>query len=1191
MTKIYFIGDTHFGKSYPFLKDYELNISKRNYDVIDNCEKIIKDAIKNNADYVIFLGDLYERQTISATIRRIVRERIFRPLHENNIPVIIIGGNHDSIRNPKRGADIQELSNFPNVSVFTEFTTKIIDGSNGEKIGLVLMPFIHFDVLCEMALSRGMEIPKDQHNYIIAQNIIESYVSQVCEGSLKNCNKRILIGHYYLEGAKIRETNNPLMIYGEFKFNRQMVQKEKFDLVIFGHVHLRQELWGDKRIIIPGSIDRIDMDERDSDKYYTVYSVGEDDLQFHEIDCRKLLKINIDIPDKEENYTQYILDQLPDKGEIVDALCKISIKHLKGKEVKIDKIEIEDYLKDCFYANIHYSEKAEAQLQYLREVDLNPISLLENFLEQKYSDYKYYKELKEVGVDILKNEFSMVDLPATGPISIKSVEMRNFNNYGSTSNKVVFDDNLYVITGPTGSGKSSILDAITFAIFKSSTRTDVKLTMDNILYEGGFVAIEMEVGDNLLYIKRSKRNPKLTTKLNGADLYKGLSITEKERNIANMIGYDYKGFTSSFFIRQQELQIFSMLTSAERQKRLSNLFKLDIFDKADKVSKTKLDKLNLTESNLIGEIKGVERIIEELPELKNKLNQENKTYKTIEKQWNELDNKSKDITKLLNDLIPKASEYERIQHSIREIEENIQNIKVKIEENKEEQQNVEGIQKRLKEYKDIKEIRDRLEIHRATAEEKRRQKADIENVIKSNKEILNSYKEQSKSQLDNIQTQLKGKMNRLKEINPEISKDDAFNILKTGGVLTERLDRLQNIEIPLAKEYKDEKRVKEFQISQEKTQKALKVNIPRQKLVNKDIFIGDELQTEQKRLEKELNQISTEFRDKINKIELKVDSLNKEILKKKLTENFDEELEQIDQQLQDLKNKEEEKIKLENQLRDLQDLSALIQSLNSDLNDMKVGLTEKQEKGKELKDYYDKYRETNDVKISVDKELSEIAEIKGSAFTKVKDLKVQIEKAEKFKREIKEIQKQLEIIKKDQEIYSEFRKNIFHQNGVPMFAMKKILPAIEIRASEILSDLTDAQLSQITFKEFETVSRVGFDIYVHDGTQEREATSFSGGEKTQINAAIRFAIMERIAEIPDTAGAIFRKSNTLFIDEGDLGTLDDDVARKRFIDKILELEKMFKKIILITHLEDVAVQFPNRIRIGRDEQGKSKIYN
>ena len=85
--------------------------------------------------------------------------------------------------------------------------------------------------------------------------------------------------------------------------------------------------------------------------------------------------------------------------------------------------------------------------------------------------------------------------------------------------------------------------------------------------------------------------------------------------------------------------------------------------------------------------------------------------------------------------------------------------------------------------------------------------------------------------------------------------------------------------------------------------------------------------------------------------------------------------------------------------------------------------------------------------------------------------------------------------------------------------------------------------------------------------------------------------MERIAEIPDTAGAIFRKSNTLFIDEGDLGTLDDETTRQTFVDKIFELQSMFKKIIIITHLEDVAEQFPNRIIIGKDESGYSKIYH
>ncbi len=207
----------------------------------------------------------------------------------------------------------------------------------------------------------------------------------------------------------------------------------------------------------------------------------------------------------------------------------------------------------------------------------------------------------------------------------------------------------------------------------------------------------------------------------------------------------------------------------------------------------------------------------------------------------------------------------------------------------------------------------------------------------------------------------------------------------------------------------------------------------------------------------------------------------------------------------------------------------------------------------------------------------------------IEHVQKEINKIKEIKEKIKGITKEINLITEDIEISSLLQKNIFHLNGVPKFAIEKILPSIATRASEILSDLTEGRLNQIVFRPLESGKRVGFDIHVYDGENEREASSYSGGEKTQINAAIRFAIMEKIAEIPDTTGAIFRKSNTLIIDEGDLGTLDDETARQKFVEKILELKSMFKKIILITHLEDVAVQFPNLIRIGRDESGKSKI--
>ena len=61
---------------------------------------------------------------------------------------------------------------------------------------------------------------------------------------------------------------------------------------------------------------------------------------------------------------------------------------------------------------------------------------------------------------------------------------------------------------------------------------------------------------------------------------------------------------------------------------------------------------------------------------------------------------------------------------------------------------------------------------------------------------------------------------------------------------------------------------------------------------------------------------------------------------------------------------------------------------------------------------------------------------------------------------------------------------------------------------------------------------------------------------------------------------------TLFIDEGDLGSLDTLEAQAAFVKKLFTLSTKFK-IILITHLQEIANQFPNSINISRDNYGRS----
>ena len=1188
MTKIFFIGDTHFGKSYPFKRMYELNISARNLDVINTCGKIVNTAIEEEADLVIFLGDLYDRQSISPTIRRIVRETIFVPLNERNIKTIIIGGNHDSIRNPTRGADIQELSNFSNVEVYTGLQSKIVE-NKGSRLGLVFLPYIHFDVLVNIAKDKNIPVELDQHNYEVAQRLFETYIQQICDGKLKDCDKRILMGHYYLEGAKIREVNNPSIIYGEFKFTRQMVQKKYFNLVIFGHLHLQQTMWNDERIILPGSIDQIDMGERDSKKYYCVYDVNTDKLEYREIACRNHIKAEVEIPNNTDDLTQFILESLPPKPEIKDNVSKITIHHPKGTEVKIDKVKVENYFKDSFYTDISYKEKTEKKPEGLREVNLDPKSLYRDLILQKYQDHTSYNELKAIGLDLLENELSLADHTAKGSISIKSIDMQNFNKYGKGPNKITFDKELYVIKGPTGAGKSSILDAITFALFKRSTRKDVGLNLDEILYKNGYVTLEMLIGDNTLTVKRSHKSPKLDIKLDEEPLYLGLKIPEKEKKIEEIIGYDYEGFTSSFFIRQQELQIFSNLTSSERHERLVKLFKLKIFQNIYKKLKSTINDFQREQDNLQGEIIGLGRRVEELPQKKKDLKVKTDELHFREKEKEQSSKEVQDLRDQIDIVQEGASKYASTQKEIENTEQEIDKKKDEVNEYKNQQSEFTELQNRLKELRDYKVEKIQLEKQKEKIEEKIHKKELLQSELNKFQNLIKQVKKQYKDQQEDLEDQIKTKDDRLSKLKIAMTKEEAFTTLRSDGIFTERLSRLQDVEIPMAQEYNDDNRLKKFTSLVKETQKDLSIIQPKQKNISKDIFIADEIQESKNALTERVAQIEQKQQEETSKFDEDIENLENTIEKQGLNEDLETELEPIKSELQKVQKKEQEKEDLENKLSQKKDYSLLIEKEEKELIDLNKKFDTLNKDLVKLETSYQKYLDLSEVFGKQQQKLQELENTLKGLQVEIEYITKDINEIQKTEAEVKKIKKELKHLKDKIEIYTILREDIFHLNGVPKFAIEKILPAISIKASEILSDLTDGKFNQITFIPLGG-NRVGFEIYVFDGERNREASSFSGGEKTQINAAIRFAIMERIAEIPDTTGAVFRKSNTLFIDEGDLGTLDDESARQRFVDKIFELKSMFKKIILITHLEDVAEQFPNRIMIGWDESGKSKIY-
>ena len=102
----------------------------------------------------------------------------------------------------------------------------------------------------------------------------------------------------------------------------------------------------------------------------------------------------------------------------------------------------------------------------------------------------------------------------------------------------------------------------------------------------------------------------------------------------------------------------------------------------------------------------------------------------------------------------------------------------------------------------------------------------------------------------------------------------------------------------------------------------------------------------------------------------------------------------------------------------------------------------------------------------------------------------------------------------------------------------------------------------------------------------RDIATFSGGERTQINAALRLAISEELSSLGSSDATSSEGKKTLFIDEGDLGSLDTLEAQQAFVEELFKLSSRFK-IILITHITEIAEQFPNSIQITRDARGRS----
>ncbi len=200
----------------------------------------------------------------------------------------------------------------------------------------------------------------------------------------------------------------------------------------------------------------------------------------------------------------------------------------------------------------------------------------------------------------------------------------------------------------------------------------------------------------------------------------------------------------------------------------------------------------------------------------------------------------------------------------------------------------------------------------------------------------------------------------------------------------------------------------------------------------------------------------------------------------------------------------------------------------------------------------------------------------GGAMQLLAVIKTQKERKKNLHSEMKDISKGL--------VNLSLIEKAFGRNGVQALLMEEALPQMQMQANEILSKLSSGAMSVRfeTEREYKDKKRDDkmqvLDILINDAEGvQRPYDLYSGGEMFRINFAVRLALSKVLAQ---RAGA---RLQMLVIDEG-FGSQDAE-GRQKLIEAINMIRPDFKKILVITHLEELKDAFPARIEVSKTHQG------
>jgi len=212
---------------------------------------------------------------------------------------------------------------------------------------------------------------------------------------------------------------------------------------------------------------------------------------------------------------------------------------------------------------------------------------------------------------------------------IKKIEIKGFKSFGQTA-KIVLDKGFTAITGPNGSGKTNVVDAVLFALGEMSTKRLRAENAAKLIFHGSEkaglerakmakVVIQFDNSDGRIPVDTTTVTISREVYRNGQSVYRLNGRRISRAHIMEILSMAGISSTSQNIILQGTITRLTDISPMERRKIIEDLVGIAQYDAEKAEAEEKLRAADISIRTAMGRIDEVQRRVEDLERERNEL--------------------------------------------------------------------------------------------------------------------------------------------------------------------------------------------------------------------------------------------------------------------------------------------------------------------------------------------------------------------------------------------------------------------------------------------------------------------------------------------------------------------------------------------------------------------------------------------